>query len=312
MMRGIMKKNLILLSIVTFGFAYNGSITGVTYFDFTYKNDASAFNFNRQYFSYAIQMSNDVKFRVIFDAGRINQLDKEDTRIIIFLKKAQLDYKTKWGKAILGLIGTNTYGVQEKNWGYRFIEKSAIDKNGFSSTTDLGIGISREIRDKLNFSIQLVNGEGYKKPQSDKYQKLSVNATYGENNLSKNEGTNLGLAFSSENTIDKPISMLSLYGGLSINGLRICTESDFLIDQNITKNLISLSAAYSINSRIDIFTRYDSIEETNNPTGKYSISGFVYNWGNGFMISPNISTTNYDDEEIFKDFIYRLNFQFKL
>ena len=306
-----MKKHLILLYIVTFGFAYNGSITGVTYFDYTYKNDAPAFNFNRQYFNYAIQMSNKVKLKVVFDAGRTNKLDQEDTRLSIFLKKAQFDYNTKWGKTTLGLIGTNTYGVQEKNWGYRFIEKSAIDKNGFSSTTDLGIGFSREIRDELNFSIQLINGEGYKKPQSDKYQKLSINTTYGERDLSKNEGANLGFVFSSENTIDKPISMLSLYGGLSINGLRICTESDFLIDQNSTKNLISFTVAYSINSNIDIFTRYDSIEDADNPTGKYSILGFVYNLGDGFMISPNISTTNYEEEEILEDFIYRLNFQFK-
>ena len=61
MMRKIMKKNLILLSIITFGFAYNGSITGVTYFDYTCENDASAFNFNRQYFNYAIEMSNNEK-----------------------------------------------------------------------------------------------------------------------------------------------------------------------------------------------------------------------------------------------------------
>ena len=93
-MREIMKKNLILLSIFTFGFAYNGSITGVTYFDYTRENGISAFNFNRQYFNYAIEMSNDMKLQVVFDAGRTNELDQEDTRFVIFLKKAQLDYKT--------------------------------------------------------------------------------------------------------------------------------------------------------------------------------------------------------------------------
>ena len=74
-----MKKNLILLSIITFGFAYNGSITGVTYFDYTCENDASTFNFNRQYFNYAIEMSNDIKLRIVFDAGRTNELDEEDS-----------------------------------------------------------------------------------------------------------------------------------------------------------------------------------------------------------------------------------------
>ena len=127
-----MKLNLILLFIITFGFAYNGSITGVTYFDYTRENYESAFNFNRQYFNYAIEMSNDVKFKVVFDVGRANkgtvdfceddscEEKSEDTRLIVFLKKAQLDYKTKWGNTQLGLIGTNTYGVQEKKLGISF------------------------------------------------------------------------------------------------------------------------------------------------------------------------------------------------
>ena len=302
MMRKIMKKNLILLSIITFGFAYNGSITGVTYFDYTCENDASAFNFNRQYFNYAIEMSNDIKFKVVFDAGRTNELNVEDTRLIIFLKKAQLDYKTKWGNTQLGLIGTNSYGVQEKNWGYRFIEKSAIDKNGFSYATDLGIGFSREIKDKLNFNIQLINGEGYKRPQSDKYEKLSINTTYGERNLSNNEGFNIGITFTSENTT----SMLSMFGGFSFNGLRVGAESDFLTGNNIIQNLTSLTSVYSINNKINAFARYDVLENDDD-VFKYCISGIVYNCGSGLLVSPNVRTTNDDDTD---DFVYSINFQF--
>ena len=46
-----------------------------------------------------------------------------------------------------------------------------MDKNKFVSTADLGIGFSRRFSNDLNFDIQLVNGEGYKWPQSDSYQK---------------------------------------------------------------------------------------------------------------------------------------------
>jgi len=303
-----MKKNLILFFIITYGFAYNGSITGITYFDATWENNIPAFNFNRQYFNYAIQMSNDMKLKVVFDAGRTNKLTDasaniEDSRLIIFLKKAQLDYKSKCGKTSLGLIGTNAYGVQEKNWGYRFIEKSAMDKNKFVSTADLGIGFSRRFSNDLNFDIQLVNGEGYKWPQSDSYQKLSINATYGENNLSINEGFNLGLAFSSEYIN----SMLSVFGGFSFNGLRVGAELDFLTENNVIQNLISLTSAYSINNKIDVFARYDILENDGNE--KYFISGIVYDCGSGLLVSPNIRIHN----EIvhFYDLVYKLNFQFK-
>ena len=99
----------------------------------------------------------------------------------------------------------NTYAVQESNWGYRFIEKSAIDKNKFSSTADLGVGFSKSIIDNLNLSLQFINGEGFKKPQGDKFQKIAFNATYGESNLIKNDGYNAGLVYTTEKTDTDPI-----------------------------------------------------------------------------------------------------------
>ena len=207
------------------------------------------------------------------------------------------------------MIGTNSYGVQEKNWGYRFIEKSAMDKNQFVSTADLGIGFSRKIFYNLNLGIQIVNGEGYKRPQSDNYEKLSINATYGESNLPINEGFNLGLAFTSENTT----TLFSVFGGFSFNGLRVSAESDFLTENNVTQNLTSLCSAYSINNKIDAFARYDVLEvdgEFNDL--KYFISGIVYDCGSGLLVSPNIRTPNrviYNDDDM-DDFVYSLNFQF--
>ena len=153
-------KNLItLITCFTISVAADGKIGGVTYFDYTNSEEKSAFNFNRQYFSYTGDDAENINYKIIFDVGRINKIvdtegkATEDTRLVAFLKKAQIDYKTSYGKVSMGLIGTNTYGVQEKNWGYRFIEKSAIDKYGFSSTVDLGIGISKSLINKLNMSL---------------------------------------------------------------------------------------------------------------------------------------------------------------
>ena len=307
-----MKLNLILLFIITFGFAYNGSITGVTYFDYTRENYESAFNFNRQYFNYAIEMSNDMKFKVVFDVGRTNKVtDKlgnniEDTRLIVFLKKAQIDYESEWGKTSLGLIGTNTYGVQEKNWGYRFIEKSAMDKNKFVSTVDLGVGYSKNLMENLNLGIQYVNGEGYKKPETDFIQKINMNINYGEMNLLKNKGVNLGFVFSADITKDSLITMYSIYGAVALKGFRIGIESDAKNQEN--KEISALTSTYfnyQINSKIDIFSRYDVLDDGVIET--YFISGIVYNCGSGLLVSPNFRTTN-DDMD---DFVYSLNFQFK-
>ena len=308
-----MKKNLILLSILTFGFAYNGAITGVTYFDYTRENDASAFNFNRQYFNYATEISNDMKFKVVFDVGRTGngtveyceddgncEENSEDTRLIVFLKKAQLDYKCGWGKTSLGLIGTNTYGIQEKNWGYRFIEKSALDKNKFVKTADLGIGVSKKLFNSLNVGMQYLNGEGYKSPELNSIQQLSFNMNYGEMNLSKNNGGNLGLVYSTELTQNSTVTMFSFYGAVALRKIRIGTELDFFDG----KELISTYINYHVNRKVDFFSRYDIVTE-DNKKDKYIISGLVYNCGNGFLVSPNIRKSNEDD------LVYKLNFQFK-
>mgnify|MGYP006915943423 CR=1 FL=1 len=306
---GIMKIIIILLSILTITYAYNGSITGLTYFDLARENGESSFNFNRQYFNYAIQMSNAVNFKVVFDVGRTNKVtddlgvNVEDTRLVVFLKKAQLDYNCDWGTTNLGLIGTNSYGVQEKNWGYRFIEKSAIDKNGFSSTADLGIGFSREIKDNLIFSIQLVNGESYKSPESDGYQKWSINTTYGERKLAMNDGYNLGFVYTSEATAGKSNTMSSLFGGFECNGLRVGAEIDNLTGET-EKKLISINANYGFNNKLDAFTRYD-ILTVNGQDTKYLISGIVYNSGSGILISPNIRKSKGDN------LVYKLNFHFR-
>ncbi len=300
-----MKKITILISILTFAFAYNGSITGVTYFDYTRENDASAFNFTRQYFNYAIQMSNDVKFKVVFDVGRTNKVTDdlgnniEDMRLVVFLKKAQLDYKCDWGETSLGLIGTNTYGVQEKNWGYRFIEKSALDKNKFVSTVDLGVGHSKNLMSNLNLGIQYLNGEGYKKPEIDYIQKINLNINYGEANLLKNNGANVGLVYSTNLTEVSPITLFSLYGGFAFKGIRIGSELDFSEEKELT----SVYLNYFVNRKINIFSRYDVLDEDNDES-TYFVSGLVYNCGSGILVSPNIRKSNNND------LVYKLNFQF--
>ena len=64
-----MKNILIVLSIIGFMFA-EGKIGGVTYFDFISSDDSTAFNFQRQYFGYGGDISDQVSFNILFDVGR--------------------------------------------------------------------------------------------------------------------------------------------------------------------------------------------------------------------------------------------------
>ena len=306
-------------------------IGGTTFFDFTSKDENSAFNFVRQYISITGATGENLKYNVVMDVGRINigdvrvEIDQdstgnpiygeqtEDTRLTAFLKKAQIDYSTNFGNLSFGLIGMNTYGVQEKNWGYRFISKSAVDKNKFSSTVDIGIGYSNTLFNDLHLSALLTNGEGYNSPQGDKYHKVSVNATYGERKLNKNDGFNAGVVYSTEGTDNKSINMMSLFGGFAGHGLRIGAEYDMLNDNGEDENVISASANYSISNNLDAFVRYDMFDDnaTDENGENFLVTGIIMNCGNGLSVAPNIQMTTFEDSSEEKEMDYKINFQFK-
>jgi len=96
-----MKKILLVVSITGFMFA-EGKIGGVTYFDYSNTEEASGFNFQRQYFGYGGEVSDQVSYKILFDVGRTNnkllytwsvkENDSlkvtEDTRLVTYLKKS--------------------------------------------------------------------------------------------------------------------------------------------------------------------------------------------------------------------------------
>ena len=319
-----MKKLLIVLSIIGFMFA-EGKISGVTYFDFSATDTKSAFDFQRQYFGYGGEVSDQVSYKILFDVGRTNvgaaviiekdtSYKSEDTRLIVFLKKAQINCKSSFGRFNFGLIGMNTYGIQESNWGYRFIEQSAIDKYKFSATADIGVGFSRSLIDNLNLSLLFVNGEGFKKPQGDKYHKIAFNATYGEGNLNKNDGYNAGLVYTTESTDTDPTTMASVFGGFAGMGLRLGGEYDMLTKWSGEYNIISVSANYTVRDNIDIFARYDMVDDNNNTDKNgenYLITGIVLSCDGGISVAPNLRMVNYENTDKDSEMEYKVNFQFK-
>ena len=305
-----MKNIVYVLSLFATIMLAESKVGGLTHFDYTNAEEISAFNFNRQYILFSGTASDDVKYKVIFDVGRLETND----RLVAYLKKAQIDYNASSCKVSIGMIGMNTYGVQEKNWGYRFIEKSAIDKNGFSSTADIGVGFSKAIMDDLNLNLQVVNGEGFKSPQVDKYHKISLNATYGEAKLNKNDGYNAGVVYSTESSETDPTTMVSVFGGCAGNGLRVGGEYDVLTNSDGTKKtLLSISLNYGLKDDVDVFARYDMNDpnaDVEKDGDNYLIAGVVLNCGSGLSISPNLRLTSYEND-IESNSEYKINCQFK-
>ena len=319
-----MKYLITLITCLTISVAAEGRIGGVTYFDYSNSEEKSAFNFNRQYFSYTGDNAENINYKIVFDVGRTNvgaaviekdlSYKSEDTRLVVFLKKAQIDYKISCNEVSMGLIGTNTYGVQEKNWGYRFIEKSAIDGYGFSSTADIGVGFSRLLIENLHTSLQVVNGEGFKQPQGDKYHKISFNTTYGERKINKNDGYNAGIVYSTEATESDTTNMISAFGGFAGMGLRLGAEYDMLTKGSTESSIISVSANYSFMDNKDIFLRYDMYDgdtSVDKDGSSYIITGILLSCENGLSVAPNMRIKSYESDSKKSVTEYKVNFQFK-
>ena len=206
----------------------------------------------------------------------------------------------------MGLIGTNSYGVQEKNWGYRFIEKSVVDKYGMTNTADLGIGYSKSFG-KIKSSIQLLNGEGYGYAETDYNQAVYLSILCGESRLDKNDGMNFGLVLNhSPQNDDIDNDLVGFFGGWSSNGLRLGLEYN-TYETNITEEATAMYLNYDIGHDWDVFLRHDindlDVDDDVNAVD-LTIVGGVWNPTKGLYLSPNVYLE--DDANT-----YRLTFMFK-
>jgi len=339
-------KKILLSLLLTVTYA-QGTFSGVTYFDYTYDltedaaNDAG-FGLKRVYFTYKQDLSENVSYKFQTDVGQLEVANLDDdeqldgtkkTQFVAYLKKAQLDWITSYGKLTFGMQGMNVFNVIEKTWGFRFLEKSAMDLNKFSSSADIGIGYSGKYHD-LNYSFMYTNGCGYKKSENDKHKKISAQFVYGQKNLSKKDGFNIGTSFSMEpydyENTDLTIStknktLMAFYGGYAGNGLRIGAEFDTHTDDgtNITQQIIAGYANYKISDKINILGRVDMFdpwtesvdndattdtdEEKDGQTN--IIAGFNYTPAKGLTITPNVRMSI--PEEGDATTLLMLNFEFK-
>ena len=179
--------------IIFLSFIIAGDIGGYSIFEYSNK----AFEINRVYFQYTDDLSDDLFLKIRYDVARdgvdATGAPTKDGKFVAYLKNAYVDWSCKNGGLLsLGLIGTNSYGVQENTWGYRFIEKSSMDLRKFTNTADLGIGYSHNFGN-FNINAQLLNGEGYKSKQSDDHMATYLRVMYGESKLNKNDGYNIGV-----------------------------------------------------------------------------------------------------------------------
>lgn len=283
--------------------ASTGKISGVTYFDYFVEADQySEFEIHRSYFTYTTEVSETVHFKFQLDVGRPKN-NEANQQLVAYLKNAKVDWNSSFGKLTFGLQGMNVFNVQEKTWGYRFIEKSSMDLNKWASSADLGIGYTKSFG-LLHTSLLMTNGSGYKQAETDKYKKFSGQAVFGEKKLYKNVGFNIGSVFVYEQTDVDPNTVLGVFGGYADNQIRFGAEWERLKNDNGTEQIISLYGNYHVKEKMDLFTRFDRTDKE-----QYLIAGVNYQPEKGLIIAPNIRYSELGSSDSKTE--YGVNFQFK-
>ncbi len=275
------------------------NIGGYAIFDYQNSEGDQAFDVKRAYLQYTDDLSDDLFFKFRLDVGRDS--DGNDDKLSAYIKNVYVDWSCKCGGVLsMGLIGTNTYGAQENTWGYRFVEKSLLDRYKMTNTADFGIGYSVDFGN-LNVSMQSLNGEGYKNTDSDGEQSMYFRLLYGEGSLNKTNGYNFGLVGSSSMGDDLN-DMVGIFAGYSNEKVRLGVEFNSL-DTGIKEEAVGLYGNYNVCESWDVFARHD-INTIDVDEHSSSLVGAVWKPTKGLYISPNVAI-NEDSN------VYRVTCMFK-
>src|SRR5262249_19100204 len=97
-----------------------------------------------------------------------------DSETQVFIKKAYV--QAKFSDAVVLRAGSADLPwvpFVESLYGYRFIEKELLDREGFGTSADWGINANGK-SDMVNYSVSLINGNGYKNPSRTKQMDIEA------------------------------------------------------------------------------------------------------------------------------------------
>lgn len=301
-MISLKKWNIILL--IAFSSLVAQDIKAKVFFDYTDSSDSSKvdeFALKRVYLTFSKSISDELSVTIQTD------VDTNSSPKNIYLKNAKVDWKTLDGNIVIGLQGMNMFKVQEGNWGKRYLDKTIMDRFKYSSSADMGIGYYHS-KDKFHGSILITNGAGFKKSETDSHKKLSLQFIYGNTNLSKSDGFNVGAVFSHEPydrdgevTIpEEPAGehskkVFGVFGGYAKDNLRVGAEwsqldDSGLLDGNYNNNLTSVYCNYALNNKQSLIVKYDMV--SGNKDANYALVAMEFAPTKGLMVSPNVRSND--------------------
>jgi len=258
---------------------------------FNKDGNSKAFELNRAYLGYEYFFSEKLSSRINIDVADpgVGKL-----QMTAFVKNAYLLYKNNGFSARFGMIGVDQFNIQEKQWGYRYIYKSFQDAYSFGPSADLGAAFEYSPAKFISLDFSVLNGEGYKKLQSDSTFKTSFGITLKPVNGLVLRG------YYDYMKKDFAQNSIALYAGYTYKDFKAGVEYNIQKNNGMSDNHdfsgISLYTSLVVAKKYSLFTRYDNLRSVTingdtNPwnsgkDGQLFIAGFDYSPTKGIKIAP--------------------------
>lgn len=300
-------------------FSQNHKLSGLLFGDYFYKingdssssllkysqyiKDHQAFDIRRVMLIYENQISE--KFKAGFSLEGGNRF-LQNGRFGVIIKTAFLEWKDifPYSNLYIGYFPTPAFvwGLSEKLWSYRAVEKTISDMRNLATPVDLGISLKGSFDKKTNYgySLMIGNGSGLR-PENNKFKKFYVSL------FSKLSGLNGELYFDYEPDTDGK-QIRTLKGIIAYEWTSLMLGTEFVMQnkigfgpnsEDITPGGISLFGHATIlkepktqNPKIRTFARLDLYNPDVNRDDVYHeyfiSSGIDYSPFAGVHFMPNI------------------------
>ncbi len=178
---------IVLVALTVTGlFAGDGKLSGYMFGDYYYvaKNhdpeveDKNGFWFRRIYFTYDNKLSEEWSVRFRMEMNSPGDFTTS-TSLDPFLKDGYVKWSRSGHAVILGLSSTPTWGHVESVWGYRSVEKTAVDLYKFGSSRDFGLAAKGKFGvQKKGFYHAMVGNGSSTRSETNSGKKLALAVGY--------------------------------------------------------------------------------------------------------------------------------------
>jgi len=279
-------------------FKPHGKIFTQVFSDFTYKVTnykwQPAFEVSRAYLGYEYHFSQKFYGRINFDVA---DPGTGQLQMTAFLKNAFLQYDNNKLKVAFGVIPTNVFRLQEAFWGHRYLLPSFLEQYAFSPSADLGVSLRWQAVPKASFDFSILNGEGYKRLQSDSTLMYTAGVTYNPINW-----LYVRFYFDYMKKIEAQMTYAAFVGYRGKNftaGFEYNNQQEHANIPDHDLSGISLYGTLKLKNNSNVFFRYDKLMSKHIggvPDGWHVIEdgrlytgGIEFNPVKGVTISPNMT-----------------------